>query len=100
MIIRPTRRSLILGIGASLLAAPAIVRISSLMPVKAIKPVKFEGWVDELRIANCHLAPGTFTVEGWFKWRDGPWEHRRREGIVLPATTCLEDVVQQLTGGK
>jgi hypothetical protein len=35
MILQPSRRSLIVGM-ASLLAAPAIVRVSSLMPVKVI----------------------------------------------------------------
>ena len=34
--INPSRRSLIIGIGASLIAAPAIVRASSLMKVKPI----------------------------------------------------------------
>ena len=36
MTILTSRRSLILGAGASLLTAPAIVRASSLMPVKAL----------------------------------------------------------------
>lgn len=35
--INPSRRSLIIGIGASLIAAPAIVRASSLMKVKPAK---------------------------------------------------------------
>ena len=33
-----SRRSLIIGIGASLIAAPAIVRASSLMRVRVLKP--------------------------------------------------------------
>jgi hypothetical protein len=37
-----SRRSFLVGTAASLLAAPAIVRASSLMPVKAIKPVGWE----------------------------------------------------------
>ena len=43
-----TRRGLIGGF-ASLLAAPAIVRVSSLMPVKAMLPSLYAGgitWVD------------------------------------------------------
>lgn len=36
--INPSRRSLIIGIGASLIGAPAIVRASSLMQVKVLKP--------------------------------------------------------------
>lgn len=34
-----TRRSMLLGVGASLLAAPAIVRASSLMPVQSIDQI-------------------------------------------------------------
>ena len=41
--INPSRRSLIIGLGASLVAAPAIVRASSLMKVKAPKPLRFMG---------------------------------------------------------
>lgn len=33
-----TRRSLLVGLGASLFVAPAIVRASSIMPVKALPP--------------------------------------------------------------
>lgn len=36
--INPSRRSLIIGIGASLIGAPAIVRASSLMKVKPLYP--------------------------------------------------------------
>lgn len=38
-----SRRGLLTGL-ASLLAAPAIVRASSLMPVKELSPDPFEGW--------------------------------------------------------
>lgn len=33
-----TRRSLLVGLGASLFVAPAIVRATSIMPVKALPP--------------------------------------------------------------
>ena len=41
--ISPSRRSLIIGLGASLVAAPAIVRASSLMRIKAPKPLRYMG---------------------------------------------------------
>ena len=41
--INPSRRSLIIGLGASLVAAPAIVRASSLMTIKAPKPLRYMG---------------------------------------------------------
>lgn len=43
VLIRPTRRGLITGI-AALVAAPAIVRVSSIMPVRSWKPFP-HGWV-------------------------------------------------------
>lgn len=36
-----TRRSILTGIATSLLAAPAIVRVASLMPIKALPPNLF-----------------------------------------------------------
>jgi hypothetical protein len=33
-----SRRSFLLGLGASLIAAPAIVRIANIMPVRALRP--------------------------------------------------------------
>jgi hypothetical protein len=41
-----SRRGFLVGLGASLVAAPAIVRASSLMPVRAIKiPTEQEIWL-------------------------------------------------------
>lgn len=56
-LIKPTRRGLILGLSA-LLVAPAIVRASSLMPVKAIKPEQFrwDGPRGEVAIWNSALG--------------------------------------------
>lgn len=39
----PSRRSFITGLVASLVAAPAVVRAASLMPVRALAPIQFEG---------------------------------------------------------
>lgn len=44
-LIKPTRRGFITGL-TSLLASPAIVRISSIMPVKALTRAKFVTGVD------------------------------------------------------
>ena len=41
--INPSRRSLIIGLGASLVAAPAIVRASSLMKVRPPKVLRYKG---------------------------------------------------------
>lgn len=51
MLIEPTRRKLITGL-VSLIAAPAIVRASSLMPVKAMVSTvdDFEFYTDNLRV--------------------------------------------------
>ena len=44
-----SRRSLILGAGASLLAAPAIVRAASLMKVRAVLPdIVTESYLDKI----------------------------------------------------
>jgi hypothetical protein len=36
-LIKPSRRGLLLGLGTSLIAAPAIVRFANIMPVRALK---------------------------------------------------------------
>lgn len=102
MIIRPTRRDLILGIGASLLAAPAIVRAGSLMKVKAIDTnlgVTFNGWVDEVRITkgDCwNVGDGTFTIEAWVKRPTGePWRHWQWIGDGKGPSRCYADGVLQ-----
>lgn len=41
-----SRRGLITGLAASLLAAPAIVRASSLMTVKPFAPALPDGWAE------------------------------------------------------
>jgi hypothetical protein len=52
------RRSLLIGIGATLVCAPAIVRFSSLMPVKMmmIEPPPYHGFVDRLYFSCCAAA--------------------------------------------
>lgn len=45
--IQSSRRGLILGLGAALVAAPAIVRAGSLMPVRAVFPANHLGFVVE-----------------------------------------------------
>lgn len=36
--LEPNRRKLLVGLGATIITAPAIVRAASIMPVKALKP--------------------------------------------------------------
>lgn len=43
----PSRRGFIAGLGASLITAPAIVRASSLMKVKALSDLSPPDWLDE-----------------------------------------------------
>jgi hypothetical protein len=69
-----TRRGLIGGF-ASLLAAPAIVRVSSLMPVKAMPPSLYAGgitWIDAAYDEPLAVLRG---VNGLIPWGDaaGGW---------------------------
>lgn len=105
MIIKPTRRSLILGMGASLLAAPAIVRASSLMPVKAPAPTSFNGWIDELRISH-----GPFSMSAWIRrpgeiYHHWSWDHDDKghnrvyvDGVLVDTTSAPFTV--ELAQGK
>lgn len=58
-----SRRSLITGLGALFIAAPAIVRASSLMPVKAVK------WKSSLDVVNDGLALAS-TAHPWSNLAD------------------------------
>jgi hypothetical protein len=73
--IQTTRRGLILGMGASLLAAPAIVRASSLMPVKLVDWGVYESNVVTVE----GFSDAVLTVDGswgaWIKRNGGPWEY-------------------------
>lgn len=84
----PTRRGLITGL-ISFVAAPAIVRATSIMPVKAMTDVLPLGlpctpWQDLYIIYEWQKGDDDFTNSHWtmgpFKQRDG-WE---REFFPLP----------------
>ena len=53
----PTRRSALLGLGASLLAAPAIVHASSIMPVRRVLITepdrRYAGFIERLYYESC-----------------------------------------------
>lgn len=69
MLIQPTRRGFLTGLGA-LLAAPAIVRASSLMPVRSMPAVIAtasswttpEGWIMTEKILDVDLVRYTLTI--------------------------------------
>jgi hypothetical protein len=63
-----SRRSLIVS-GACLIAAPAIVRVTSIMPVKVLPP---DDPIDDFPRGYIHILPsGGSEVFGWVKvdWR-------------------------------
>lgn len=61
-----TRRGLLIGLGSSLILAPAVVKATSLMPVKALSP-------ELLRVRPTYLE----LLEAWknyyYPWGDGTW---------------------------
>ena len=64
MTLIPSRRSFLTGLGASLIAAPAIVRVESLMPVRALPP-------ELLRPVQPVLSIGA-NLRASYKWLAGP----------------------------
>ena len=56
MAIIQSRRWFIAGLGATLFAAPAIVRVASLMPAKALVPVYDASEIGELLRQRMYLA--------------------------------------------
>jgi hypothetical protein len=50
------RRSLLIGIDATLLCAPAIVRFASLMPVRVMIEPPYHGFVERLYFSACASA--------------------------------------------
>ena len=87
--IHPTRRSFI-GSMIALVAAPAIVRVSSIMPVKAMEPD-----LDRLmQILNC-INLNTFATEArqLFSVETQMWRMLGPDGTVVMKT------VEELFGG-
>lgn len=64
------RRNFLIGLGAGIITAPAIVRAASLMPVKAIKPV--------LR------GPIVQVYAGGITWVDAEYEIRLADALDWP----------------
>ena len=86
------RRDLLIGVTASLLCAPAIVRASSLMPVKVVEwtplalPVSekpYAGWVE--RVGQVEKEHGQFGFDGRF----GPGLPRIDNGSLMFLLTML-----------
>ena len=76
MIEKPTRRGFITGLGSLFLAAPAIVRASSLMPIKALSlDLMTDGDVYSLgRIRNL-LLPGLWQISGSYPAIPKQWDN-------------------------
>lgn len=60
-----SRRSLILGLGTAFIAAPAIVRASSLMKVKSVHPNYIAAW---------DVGDKDFTARAVFAEINGQWQ--------------------------
>lgn len=65
--IKPTRRGFLFGVGG-LLAAPAIVKVTSIMPVKAIEPSLL--WPPEIEVGD--LVFRERFRYGWTSWANLP----------------------------
>lgn len=66
-IIQPTRRGFIAGLGAAIITAPAIVKVASLMPVKAIDPSIYIDGIYEIYLDHQSDAILYFTVQRFVK---------------------------------
>jgi hypothetical protein len=107
------RRGFLLGLGASLIAAPAIVKIENIMPVRNLPLV----------ITPAPILPGAvtyvpaMTVDGGKVWGGGRWrtfddywwvlqryDHRRQkiiEGVVRPPALLRDgEWVPAMTGKR
>jgi hypothetical protein len=62
MIEQPSRRGFITGLGALFISAPAIVRASSLMPIKALSPELLVGDIYSLERLRNLLLPGLWKI--------------------------------------
>jgi hypothetical protein len=84
------RRKLITGIGVSLLAAPAIVRYSSLMPVRGIiVPVSNDVTVAGIpRTALLSVADGEYRINGG-AWTSLPSRVSPGDIISIRGTTTV-----------
>ena len=63
-IIHPTRRGFLLGLGAALVAGPAIVRAGSLMPVKSL-PLTLQGVPIEFDLPAGSYWAGPEEISRW-----------------------------------
>ena len=93
-----TRRDLLTGIGSIVVGAPAIVRASSLMPVKVVGSPSFPsqpnerhyaGWIDRLAY---HLMDNVLKA-GWTVERAAPFyggmsENQMRSAVDTAASEC------------
>ena len=67
-----TRRSIFIGVAASLICAPAIVRVTSLMPVRRLPPPfgpQYAGFVERIYLRGLYnslraLRPGQTSITG------------------------------------
>lgn len=80
-----TRRRFLAGLGA-LLAAPAIVRVAAIMPVRAIKPHVLT-WEDILMIRAKAEAVAIKPVDGYYRF---PISKSALEGIFNLSTMQAE----------
>lgn len=62
------RRSFITGLGAALIAAPAIVRAGSLMPVRNMLITDFTTENMIVKCTEVHRFMVTITIDGVGKW--------------------------------
>jgi hypothetical protein len=61
-----SRRSLFLGLSASLIAAPAVVRAASLMPVRGIvMPVEVSYWMDYVTMVQSTMWGDLLDCHEW-----------------------------------
>jgi hypothetical protein len=78
MAFEASRRSFFKGLGASIICAPAIVRATSLMPIKAVAPLPRYTDYDRLGLSpgmiRDLLLPGLNDIQGSYESVPSQWQ--------------------------